>query len=230
MITKTYFINYLVEKLSYTYNEKENALIDKEGYSINADTFFEKYKKKSGQSFECIYDEHVSLISILKCNECGTVIFTHYDEDYEPNLKCPTNTDYKTSFKYYSKEDIEQDENKQKEIDMYYKFTQMQKEANERYIKRGNLYDWEKTHEHTIFKFKNYKIKVQVKGSGKWDLYVEIRALKKNDDISYVSKKHIQIPLSPYTFYVQCIYPHLGICHKDVRSKWYIGKPIENRK
>jgi uncharacterized Zn finger protein (UPF0148 family) len=229
MITKSEFIKYLTEKLQYTYNQSEDTLIDKEGYSINVDTFLDKYKKKTGQSFECIYDEHACLVSVLKCTECGTVIFEHYDEDYEPHLKCPTCTDYKTGFKYYTKEEIEQDEDKQKEIDMYYKFTQMQKEADERYIKRGNLYDFEKTQEYTIFKTKNYKVKAQIKGFSKWDLFIEINVWKRNDDISYTGKKHIKIPLSPYSFYIQFIYKHLGICHKDLRSKWYIGTPRELR-
>ena len=36
------------------------------------------------KKFECIYDEHVSCLSIIKCNNCGTVVFYRYDEDYEP--------------------------------------------------------------------------------------------------------------------------------------------------
>ncbi len=37
-------------------------------------------------------------------------------------------------------------------------------------------------------------------------------------------RKKIQIPLSLSGFYIQFIYRHLGKCHPDLRSKYYIGK------
>lgn len=37
-------------------------------------------------------------------------------------------------------------------------------------------------------------------------------------------KKKIHIPLNLYAFYIQFIYKHTGKCHKDLRSKYYIGK------
>ena len=43
----------------------------------------------------------------------------------------------------------------------------------------------------------------------------------------YTEKLFGRIPLSPYAFYIQFIYPHLGICHPDLRSKYFIGKPVE---
>ena len=41
--------------------------------------------------------------------------------------------------------------------------------------------------------------------------------------------KQILIPLSFSEIYLHWIYPHLGKCHKDFRSKWYIGKAREDR-
>jgi hypothetical protein len=37
-------------------------------------------------------------------------------------------------------------------------------------------------------------------------------------------EKQIHIPLCWDAFYIQFIYTHLGKCHPDIRSKFYIGK------
>jgi hypothetical protein len=228
MINKTELINYAVEHNLITYNkDTDEVTFINSDTTTSADKFIDAYRKVSGQSFECIYDEHCSCFSILKCTECGTYIFEHYDEDYELNLKCPICTDYKTGFKYYTMLNILEDDNKRKEIDMYLEFARIQKEADERYIKRGNLYDWEKTHKKTIFKGKNKMIDIQFTGHGKWDLEVRINVWKK-EDMGYVHIYEIKIPLSPSAFYIQFIYKHLGKCHKDLRSKFYIGKTREN--
>jgi hypothetical protein len=47
---------------------------------------------------------------------------------------------------------------------------------------------------------------------------------------SAIWTKQIIIPLSFYAFYIQFIYQHLGKCHPDLRSKYYIGKPREREK
>lgn len=202
MISKLEFVNYLAKNLSYTYDETNNTLTDTIGQQVNADALFTIFKKKTGQSFECLYDEHVSCFSVLRCTECGTVIFEHYDEEYDPNLKCPVCTNYQTTFKYYTKQNIEQDENKQKEIEMYLQFAKSDREADERYVKRGGLYDWEKTHKKTLFKSSKYMITVQLTGLSKWDLQAEINISKRKDnDMVYTCKHHIKIPLSPYTMW-----------------------------
>jgi hypothetical protein len=201
MITKTEFINCLTEDNSFQYNKERNILIDSKYNCVDADELFNLYKKKIGQSFECIYDEHCSCFCILKCTECGTYIFEHYDEAYEPNLKCPVCTDYKTGFKYYTTLDILIDERKKKQIDMYLEFARIQREADERYIKRGNLYDFEKTHKKTLFKSKNKMIDIQFTGFDKWDLQAEINVWKKQDNDMYACKHHIKIPISPKTIW-----------------------------
>lgn len=230
MITKSELIDYAVEHNIITYDKEiDKVTFIDTGLTTSSDIFLEAYKETTGQSFECIHDEHVSCFSLIRCTVCGTYIFEHYDEDYEPNLRCPICTNYKTNFKYYTVEDIEEDENKKKEIQMYETFAKIQAEADERYKKRGNLYDWEKTHEKDILKGKNYKVSVQAVGFGKGDLEIDIKIWKKLNEFGYTLKKYIKIPLTPHSFYIQVIYRHLGKCHKDLRSKWYIGKAIESR-
>lgn len=133
------------DKFPYLYKEDEDALYGKgdNKYICSLDTFLEVFRKKAGESFECIYNEHVSLFSVIRCTECGTVIFTHYDEDYEPRLRCPTCTDYKTSFTYWTKEDIESDEAKKAGVEIYESMGKAQDEAYERRKKRNGKYDWE---------------------------------------------------------------------------------------
>lgn len=68
----------------------------------------------------------------------------------------------------------------------------------------------------------------------KWEIQIKNKMLiinkwvKAEDDL-YVLKKWIHIPLTLYCAYIIWIYPHLGICHKDLRSKYYIGKAREER-
>lgn len=51
---------------------------------------------------------------------------------------------------------------------------------------------------------------------------------KEKDDLGlYVSKHWLKIPLNFHSFYITYIYRHLGKCNPDLRSNFYIGKPIE---
>ena len=103
MVSKWDMKNYIKknpDKFPYTYKEEEDALYDKETneYLSSLDTFLDLYRKESGESFESIYYNNVGLYNVLRCTECGTVIFTYEDENYDPYLKCPTCTDYNTHF------------------------------------------------------------------------------------------------------------------------------------
>ena len=42
-------------------------------------------------------------------------------------------------------------------------------------------------------------------------------------------KIHFSIPITWKAFYIQFIYKHTGSCHKDLRSKFYVGKARENK-
>lgn len=43
----------------------------------------------------------------------------------------------------------------------------------------------------------------------------------------FTLRRTVKISLTLHGFYIRYIYPHLGKCHPDLRSKFYIGKPIE---
>lgn len=133
------------DKFPYLYKEDEDALYGKDDnkYICSLDTLLEVFRKKAGESFKCIYDEHVSLFSVIRCTECGTVIFTHDDERCESRLKCPTCTDYKTAFTYWTKEDIASDKAKKSQVELYESMGKAQDEAYERRKRRNGKYDWE---------------------------------------------------------------------------------------
>lgn len=100
-------------------------------------------KKELHCDFDVIYSSDVELFTVFRCKECGTVIFAREDEDYDHNLCCPTCGNYNTDFKYWSKDDILNDEGKQSAIKFYEERTKIEKESHERYVKRGNKYDWQ---------------------------------------------------------------------------------------
>lgn len=219
MVSKWDMKNYIKnnpEKFPFSYKEEEDALYDKETneYLSSLDTFLELYRKKSGESFECIYSEHVMLFSVLRCTECGTVIFTYEDERYDPHLKCPVCTEYKTDFEFWTKDDIDSDENKQAAIKQYKEMTEYQIEQNERMKRRKGKYDWQIA----IKKFygKKHSLSLSLECDDITKSYfkglrldVSIGQKEKEDDIGYIIKHFFTIPLSWSQFYIQFIYRHL---------------------
>lgn len=198
---------------------------------LSGDSYVKKYREIVGTSFDCIYSEHVSLFSLLQCTKCGTVIFEYEDEDWEPNLHCPTCTDKKTGFTFLTKAEIEADPEKQKMLRLYTDMQKHQIEADERWFKRGRLYDWQikkwrKVIGHTLITFelecaditKSYFKGLRlIIGHGKGDT-----------ECGYKMGSSVRIPLSTQAFYTQFIYHHLGKCEPTLRSKWFIGKPKES--
>lgn len=226
------YIKKNADTFPYVYKEEEDAIYDKDGsYLSSLDTFLDIYRKHSGESFESIYYEHVSLQDVLRCTECGTVIFTTEDEWYDPHLKCPTCTDYHTHFEYWTKEDIESDEEKQNTIKAFKEMMDYKREQNERMKRRNGKYDWQIANKE--FRGKKLFLGFHLECDNITKSYFKGLRLNidigKKDGIGYVVKKHIRIPLSWSQFYIQFIYPHLGKCHPSLRSKWYIGKPMENK-
>lgn len=96
-------------------------------------------------------------------------------------------------------------------------------------LKPHPLYKNEMSNEITIFQTSSYKVNMQEFFNRFKCLKIYIWKLDKDfDDTTIYTLKHsISIPLSFYSFYIKFIYPHLGKCHPDLRSKFYIGKPIE---
>ena len=197
------------------------------------DEYVHKFRLRIGQSFKSIYYNHATLENILECNKCGTVIFTTEDESYDPNLKCPTCTDYKPHFSYYTKEQIESNKDMKNTINHYLNMSKFEKEAYEYEKKHGKPY-WMICKNKFYTKNHMYKTELKcddVRKSWFKGLHLAITILKKMDieDEEYSFENHVIIPLSFKQIYVNWIYPHLGICHKDFRSKWYIGKAREER-
>lgn len=204
----------------YKVSEDNKDIIDiKTGVVIcSVADFTETMRKKLHCDFTCIYSEHVSLETIYQCNECGTVIFASDDEWYDPNLCCPTCGGYHCHFQYWTKEEIDNDPEKQKSIEAFHEMTKMQIEADKRYRARGGLYDWQLFKKE--FRFGNYLIDIEGRTLAGVDL--EIGVAKKDEDISgsYVYKKFFTIPLSPYAFYIQFIFPYTKKC-TDERLRKY---------
>ena len=226
------YIKENADSFPYIHKEEEDAIYDKDGsYLSSLDTFLDIYRKHSGESFESIYYEHVSLQDVLRCTECGTVIFTTEDEWYDPHLKCPTCTGYKTHFEYWTKEEIEVDEEKQNTIKLFKEMMDYEEERSKRIKSRNGKYDWQIAIKKIYGKKRFLGLALECDDITKsyfkgLRLVVDI-GKKDNDGIGYICNKHIRIPLSWSQFYIQFIYPHLGKCHPSLRSKWYIGKPME---
>jgi uncharacterized Zn finger protein (UPF0148 family) len=233
MVSKYDMKKYIEEnkdKHGLSYNEQEDSVYNKDGYLCTLDELLERYRLNSGQAFTCVYHCPGSLMTILRCDKCGTVIFSsdHYLE-YDEHLKCPTCVGYKTNFEYWTKEEIEADEEKQNTIAMYEQFTREDNERYEREKRRGKT-----DQEITKHKIKTKKHLFQfilgcdnISKSYFKGLKYEIIVSKKDEEDFFVRQKHITIPLSWSCFYIHYLYRHLGKCHPDLRSKWYIGKAVE---
>lgn len=215
MVSKWEMQQYLqknTEKLPFIYNKEEDAVYNKDGeYLCTLDKFLENYRKKSGESFEYIYGEHVALFSVLRCTECGTVIFTYEDEGYDPNLKCPTCTGYQTGFDYWTQAEIDADEQKQKELQSMKEIMEDRKIRDERIKRRGGKYDWEigkKT-----LNFKNHRITLELECDDITQSYLkglrlDVHIWKKEDkeDSCFSLSKHLIIPLGLTSLYRQIVF------------------------
>lgn len=201
MIT-AYFVKKIAEDNpdKYWYRIDGNNVIDKESNQVvgSLGTFVSLLRKKMHCDFDVIFYCHVSLVTIYQCKECGTVIFSRDDEEYDPNLRCPTCGEYKTHFEYWTAEDIANDEDKQNTIETYKQMQQDRIEADKRYVKRGNKYDWQIWHGRIKLPKRaiildlecDNLFKTKLKG-----LRLDVHWAYK-DGISYIYKKHFTIPLS----------------------------------
>ena len=222
------FIEKNPDKFPYIYKEDEDAIYSKEGnYICSLVEFLKIYRKHSGESFECIYDEHISLEEVLRCTECGTVIFAYEDERYDPHLKCPTCTNYETRFKYWTKEDIDSDKEKQDVINYFKEVMDYRVEQAKRIKRRNGLNDWQITRKKIYTKKKLFIFDLEcddITKSYLKGLRLDVGICTKDEDGMFIQKKNFTIPLSWSQFYILFIYRHLGKCHPSLRSKWYIGK------
>ena len=117
-----------------------------------------------------------------------------------------------------------------------YKLTllHLQNEQDERRKKRNGKYDWQIGSKKIHFKLYSVEFCLECNDITKSyfkGLRLDINIWKRENrgGISSTLHKHFTIPLSWSQFYIQFIYRHLGKCHPDLRSKWYIGKSIESK-
>jgi hypothetical protein len=183
-------------------DDNENTT-DKEGrFLCTLSVLAQKTREKLHCDFECIYSDEISLLCILRCKECGTVIFSYDNEWYDDALCCPTCGNYKTGFKYYTKEEIENDESKRKEIDTYIKMTEQAIEFNKRYKRRGGKYDWQLGKKRIYFKNKGLALDLECENVCKSyfkGLRLIVHPLTK-DGMGWICGKRIYIPLSISAF------------------------------
>ena len=198
------------DKVEHRIDENNNIVHKETGEILcTLDDFVDHTRKKLHCDFEVIWSCHGTLEVIYRCRECGTVIFASDDVSYcDDNLCCPVCANYQTHFKYYTGEEISADEEKQKEIALYEKITREEIEADKRWKKRNEKYDWE------IFKGRiklgltkaicyclecDNLFKTGLKG-----LRLSLRySIKDEDTGCFMYKKHIVIPLSYEAFKIQ---------------------------
>ena len=238
MITKSDIIKYIKDHsydLNMIVDEDNNCIYDQLGdFKCTIDDYVEILKLKIGCSFTSLYYNHATLQNVLKCNKCGTVILSTEDENYDPNLRCPTCTNYRPSFKYYTEKEIESNKEVKNLINFYIKMDKFEDEAYKYEKLHGRPY-WMLFKKKIYAKNHMYSIELHCDDARKnpfKGLYLDITSFTKDPEEKncYSNMYHVTIPLSASRIYLHCIYPHLGKCHKDFRSKWYIGKPKEERK
>lgn len=188
-------------KCWFIIDENDNV-INKETKEIvyDLDHLLSSFRKKLHCDFESIYYEHVLDYAVIRCKECGTVIFTFEDYRYEPHLNCPTCSDYKTNFEYWTKEEIDNDIDKQKQLQGLQLMEKERIEADKRHMKR-HKYDWEIGKCHlNISKNKRIYFELQCKNLFKSFLKgLRLKVSMGNKDesgVGYIIKKTCTIPLS----------------------------------
>lgn len=215
MLTSNDVIKILKEKYSDLYYDEKSDLIYYNGISFEFEKLYKKILKANGMSFDCICDVHWENMSVIVCTECGTVIKYYYDECYEPYFRCPICTDYKTGYRYYTKEEIDSSEELQAIIKMYKDLSKSQKEISERREMRNGLNDWELCKPYkieigdTIYEFK-LLIDSIINKNKLQGLRLEISKWKRSGELTRIFEYSKIIPLSRESYvYYKHILPEL---------------------
>lgn len=201
------------KKLMFQLDKENDLLLDSDtGEKVcDVDTFVRVLRKNNHCDFEVIYSEHVSLQTVYRCNQCGTVIFGGDDERFDPNLKCPDCGNYKTSLEFWTGEQIKKDPEKQKAIDCFIQAQKDMDECYERMERRHGLYDWEIWQKKYYGKKHFFEFSLECCNlfrSGLKGLNFRItHGIKDADRVSYICKNFFRIPLSLYSIYLQWIFP-----------------------
>lgn len=204
MVSKRDLIKYYQEhdgEMKFRYNEEDDSMYEGDTFVSTMDEFLHRFRLSTGQAFESIYSCPGTLMNILRCEKCGTVIFSSDDyELYDKKLTCPTCTGYETYFDFWTKEEMESDPKKMEEIKIYEEMSRKSHEEYERMRKTGKTN--RQITRHVLYP-KNYMIQLilgcdDITESYFKGLRYEIIISKKenDDDFGYIRKKHIEIPLS----------------------------------
>lgn len=71
--------------------------------------YYIRTKFTKQRRLKVLFGDDGSLQYVVKCQDCGTVILSYNDERFEERLDCPTCTDYKTGFKYFTSNEVRKD-------------------------------------------------------------------------------------------------------------------------
>lgn len=192
------------------------------------DDYVSYLRKKLHCDFESIYSEHATLTEVYRCRQCGTVIFGGDDEDhYNTDEKCPTccKDPSVTWNKYWTKEEIDADLEKQATIKALENEMARQRRHNERRQMRNGLYDWQRWKK--VIKTKKHSYRFQLICTG-YDGDIG-RVPKGQHGCKYLQIDHwnfekedvhdfCKIPLNFYAVYIFFILPYLKSTHPDVRK------------
>lgn len=231
MISKDYAIKYFIKQTDsgiYYDTDTDSIIRKSDNFSIPMDDFLAYLRKQIGQSFDCIYDDHAYLMQLIKCTECGTVIKSFEDEYDEPNLRCPPCTDYKTSFEYWTKEEIDNSEELQAIIKMYEDRARDDEERYKREKVHHGLKDYELDKKKMFLKYIGFDFTLgidSITNKNKLQgLNLGIRVYKK-DGNAFISVKKITIPLSIEQFYRLFRKPYLKNHFKQLFESLQ-GRPL----
>lgn len=210
------------------YDKETDRIIDskisKDDFVITLKDFTNYLRKQFHCDFDCIYSDPLDN-EVLKCNECGTIIFTTCDEWWDPNLCCPVCGGYKhiSRNSYWTKEEIKESPEKQNALRAYSQYMENQRKCDEWYSKRKKKYeakgkrcpDSDELWVHKWYskdKKKGLSIALKVNHlfySKLKGLHIEWNVLESDDEgKSYFYKTYHTIPLSPWSIYIYWILPH----------------------
>ena len=181
----------------FIFDDETKTVLDKEtNEPICSYEIYTKWVKEHiGISFKSLYHCHADLTNILECTKCGTIIFTREDEEYDPILRCPVCTDYKTSFKYYTKDQVESDQELSTSI-QFYKDWQREMDLDYEFEKKRGKYNSE------IFSFMISNVKIiigcdNVRKSYFKGLHINIWVREPADNNTTKMIWKTKIPLTP---------------------------------
>ena len=151
------------------------------------DEYIKLFRQKTHTDFEVIFKDAETSEEILKCNECGTVIFPDENKSFDPKLQCPTCGKYETNHIFWTHEDIDNDSEKQDYLDNLIALQNENDETEKRIQERGGLQDWQLYKKLVKMPFRRYNIELRVDNinNGLAGLELVIEKMKKMEDKNY---------------------------------------------